>query len=152
MPPVSSAVLCKWNSLWAALRAESIQGGPVPSGTGVVLALWSQIIQDFGLGPQPDTASRLLETDSVERHILRCSATVGTLISPIPSMSGKLVCGVSPCRSWLLSKYWLFTGGFTPTLCGLSEVCLSCYIVALTFPRESTPSFCNILLATYPLV
>ena len=75
--------------MWAALRAESIQGGPVTSGPGVVLALWSQIIQDFGLGPQPDTASRLLETDSVERHILRCSATVGTLISPVPSMSGK---------------------------------------------------------------
>lgn len=55
----------------------------------MVLALWSQVIQDFGLGPQPDVASRLLETHLMERHILRCSAPVGTLISPVPSLSGK---------------------------------------------------------------
>lgn len=55
----------------------------------MVLALRSQVIQDFGLGPHPDVASRLLETHLMERHILRCSAPVGTLISPVPSLSGK---------------------------------------------------------------
>lgn len=55
----------------------------------MVLALWSQVIQDFGLGPQPDVALRLLETQLIKRHILRCSAPVGTPISPVPSLSGK---------------------------------------------------------------